>query len=323
MRTSSHPNMPPPTETTVLSRYLLPPSSLPTVLPYITFLSLLPSNVRSTITNDPQSKNAQLVKRLYKDLQYQRDIDIDTVRQNIQRECARSEVLKARLRREIREELGENVNGSNVQIRKQADGNSKKRKRTVENDENEEDDEDSEQDQISDSEGSEDKEESTTLAEAHPITTISNKSRTATTNTSTSQPQPNAAYDPLHDPLETRIDILFSGPRGLAAPTNTLPSHQRYHTTTSLLQSMQQSVQDLEKEISDLDAQANTVLGGMKETVGGMSDLRYGKFARVSGGAEGMEDEGGLEEQVTQALRELKEVVKQKTMRSRKGREQT
>lgn len=307
--------MPPPTECTVLTRYLVPPSSLPAILPYTSFLSLLPSVLRSTVTNDPQSTTAQLIKRLYKDLQYQRDIDIDVVRQNIQRECARSEVVKARLRREVREELGENVNSTRSGQKKSgANGNAKKRKHVAEDD-------DSDQDQLSDSEGSEDEEESSTLTEAHP-TIISNTSKPTTSTTTSTQTEPKAPYDPLHDPLESRIDHLFSGPRGLAAPITTLPSHQRYHTTTSLLDAMQQSVQDLEREISDLDKQASTVLEGMKETVGEMSDLRYGKFVRVSsaGGGEGNEEEGGLEEQVTEALKELKEVVGQKTRGSGKGR---
>ncbi len=310
--------MPPPTEPTLLSRYLLPPSSLTTILPYNTFLSLLPSNIRTTVTKEPQCDTALLLKRLYKDLQHQRDIEIETVRLNIQRECSRSEVLKARLRREVRDELGENTNvrGDNVQRSKQADENARKRKRGAEGAES--DPGDSEQDQISIAE--DDDEESTTLTEAMPRTT-STRSGAATSNPSTSHGQSKASYDGLSDPLETRIDTLFSGPRGLAAPTTSLPSHQRYHTATSLLQSMQQSVQHFEKEIADLDAQAGMVLEGMKETVGGMSDLRYGKFARVSGVGEGTEEDGGLQKLVTEALRDLMGAVGRKKTASGIGKQ--
>ncbi|RMD41753.1 hypothetical protein DV735_g3380, partial [Chaetothyriales sp. CBS 134920] len=45
------------------------------------------------------------LKKLYRDLQFQRQIDVDTVRLNIERECRRGKVLKARLKRKVRAEL--------------------------------------------------------------------------------------------------------------------------------------------------------------------------------------------------------------------------
>ena len=296
--------MPPPTEPTLLSRYLLPPSSLSTIIPYATFLSLLPSTLRSTATNNPKSDTAILLKRLYQDLQFQRDVDIDNVRQNIQRECARSEVLRARLRREVREELGESATANDQGGQK----NAKKRKRGAEN-EHEED----EEDQLS---IPSDDEERSILSNPHPAPATG--TITAST-TDLPQPETKQNYDTLTNPLEAHIDTLFSGPRGLAAPLPTTTHHtpttqQKYHTTTSLLNSLQQSVASINAEISNLDNQSANVLENMKETVGGMSDLRYGKFARVSGaGAEGSEEEHGLEEQVTQTLRELRQVSKRKT----------
>ena len=301
--------MPPPTEPTLLSRYLLPPSSLSTIIPYSTFLSLLPSTLRSTATNNPKSDTAILLKRLYQDLQFQRDVDIDNVRQNIQRECARSEVVRGRLRREVREELGENVDADGHGGEKKT----KKRKRGAEN-EHEED----EEDQLS---IPSDDEERSTLSNPHPAPATGT---TAASTTDPPQSDTTRNYDTLTNPLETHIDTLFSGPRGLAAPlpTSTHPTptaQQKYHTTSTLLRSLQQSIASINAEIADLDNQSAKVLESMKETVGGMSDLRYGKFARLSAaGGEGSEEENGLEEQVTRALRELRQTA-ERNARKTKG----
>ena len=263
--------MPPPTEQTLLTRYLLPPSSLPTILPYNTFLSLLPSHLR---TNNP---NSAIIKRLYRDLQFQRSIDIDSVRHNIALECQRSAVLRGRLREEIREELGEK---SHAVGKRQSSigkgGSERKRKRDDE-------DEDSE---ASSGDDDDDDEQQTTQP---PVT----------------QPIP---QDPLHSPLETHLDLLFSGPRGLSHSTPTFPSSASptYHTTPTLLSAMNTALTSLTRETAEIRSKADETLREVKETVGGMSDLRYGRFAK------GIEEEGGLEGEVERALGVLRGFLKGK-----------
>ncbi|KAJ9608827.1 hypothetical protein H2200_006598 [Cladophialophora chaetospira] len=89
----------PPSESQILQSYLLHPSPLPTILPYNTFLSLLPKSSSSL-----QTTHAVELRRLYRDLQFQRDVTIDDVRRRIESECTRSVGLTARLSRQVRRE---------------------------------------------------------------------------------------------------------------------------------------------------------------------------------------------------------------------------
>jgi Cnl2/NKP2 family protein len=314
-----------PTESTLLTRFLLPPSSLPTIIPYNTFLTLLPSTIRSTVTGQPHSGTARLVKRLYQDLQFQRDIDIDAIAGNITRECARSQILHARLRREVRDELGYGDPTPSNSLTTAAGTRGTKNREVISNKRKRDDDEPSNENSESESDEDDDKEdgESTTLTE-HPLPL--HTQRTKMSPNPASQSKPPTHHDPLTSPFESRIDILFTGVRGLAAPlTNPIPQRQKYHSTTSLLSAMETAVKDLEAEIEGLEKRSKEVMEGMRETVGGMSDLRYGRFARVgvqgqgqggrgSASGEGVSEigEGGLEEQVSVALKELRQVVGKK-----------
>ena len=235
------------TESSLLSRYLLTPSSLPTIFPYASFLALHKSS------SNPATASA--LKKLYQDLHYQRKIDIDTVRLNIDRECARGGILKAKLRRKLTTEFG--------------DRSGRKRKRN--------DDEDGD------------------------VSDVGVKIE-------------DGEYDALNDPRERAMDEEFFGANGAVLPK----TDRRYHTTASLLEVMQTSIDDLEREIRNLDEESERVLGEMQETVGGLSDLRYGKFARVSGGEQG--EESAVEAEVVDALRELTHVANQKAKQASKGK---
>jgi len=46
---------------------------------------------------------------------------------------------------------------------------------------------------------------------------------------------------------------------------------------------MQDACNDLEIEISELEKESVTLLADIKSTIGDLSDLRFGKFNRVSG----------------------------------------
>jgi len=96
--------MPLPTEPTILSSLLLPPAPLPTILPLAKFTALFPASARP----HPQ------IPLLYRDLQHQRALDIDTVRKNIAAEAKRGEGQRreiARRRRREERDVGVELEG--------------------------------------------------------------------------------------------------------------------------------------------------------------------------------------------------------------------
>lgn len=54
---------------------------------------------------------------------------------------------------------------------------------------------------------------------------------------------------------------------------------------------MAQACSDIEAEIADLEAEADAVLADIKTTIGDLSDLRYGRFARAPGAKEDLGQE--------------------------------
>ena len=61
------------------------------------------------------------LKRLYGDLQFQRDVLVDDVRRRIEEECARSTGLVARLWRDVRREEGSRVKGGKEKRERKGD----------------------------------------------------------------------------------------------------------------------------------------------------------------------------------------------------------
>jgi len=92
------------------------------------------------------------------------------------------------------------------------------------------------------------------------------------------------------DGRDIQMEIDLFGP---SANTRT----SKPHTLQSVQPAMAQACSDLEAEIADLEAEADAVLADMKTTVGDLSDLRYGRFARAPGAKEdlGQEVIAGLE----------------------------
>jgi len=62
---------------------------------------------------------------------------------------------------------------------------------------------------------------------------------------------------------------------------------------------MQDACSDLETEITELEKESATLLADIKSTIDDLSDLRYGKFNRVSGIS------GDLSQEVIQGLARL------------------
>ncbi len=87
-----------PTESAILSNFLLPPAPLPTIISLRKFTELFPAAQRS----DPQ------IATLYRELQHQRAMDTDDVKRNIaaevrRGEAQRREVVRARRRADTNE----------------------------------------------------------------------------------------------------------------------------------------------------------------------------------------------------------------------------
>jgi centromere-localized protein 2 len=73
------------------------------------------------------------------------------------------------------------------------------------------------------------------------------------------------------------------------------------HTLTSILPELESAVEDVDDEIRKLDEEAETLLEEMRNTVGGLSDLRYGRLAN-----------GELREQVLDGLERLEKSCEKK-----------
>ncbi|KAK3989573.1 Cnl2/NKP2 family protein-domain-containing protein [Cladorrhinum sp. PSN332] len=91
--------MPPPTESQILTNYLLAPAQLPSIISLQEFTSLFPKTLQSSAPHQQQ------IRSLYRDLQSQRNSLIDAVAESIQTEAKkgktlRRHVLKARLQQQ-------------------------------------------------------------------------------------------------------------------------------------------------------------------------------------------------------------------------------
>lgn len=91
--------MAPPTETTMLANYLLVPAQLPAIISLKEFTDLFPR---------AQQSSAQ-IRKLYRDLQTQRNTLADDVASNIEDEARRGKVLRREILRAKRE--AENADG--------------------------------------------------------------------------------------------------------------------------------------------------------------------------------------------------------------------
>ena len=71
-----------------------------------------------------------------------------------------------------------------------------------------------------------------------------------------------------------------------------------HHTLRTILPTLDTATEEIEAEIALLELEAETLLAGIRNTVGGLSDLRYGKFRNqevVEGVKEGLEAVSGAQ----------------------------
>jgi centromere-localized protein 2 len=74
------------------------------------------------------------------------------------------------------------------------------------------------------------------------------------------------------------------------------------HNLRSILPDMDSAANDMEQEIQKLEEEEAALLESVKQTVGGMSDLRYGRLANPK-----------LRDEVLNGLNDFQEVCKRKT----------
>lgn len=85
--------------------------------------------------------------------------------------------------------------------------------------------------------------------------------------------------------------------RALFHQTQNLP-HSIPHSLHSIIPALSSAVEDLEDEIARLDTEAEELVAEMQNTVGGLSDLRYGRLANT-----------GLRAQVLEGLERVEEAA--------------
>ena len=108
-------------------------------------------------------------------------------------------------------------------------------------------------------------------------------------------------YGEYHD-REIDIDVQLFG------PTGNLPRRDRGHNVDTVLQEMERACQALQVDADRTEAEAGRIFGNMSETINGLSDLRYGKFARMPG-----TEESGVEGEVKEALAGLEDACERKS----------
>ncbi|KAJ5935148.1 hypothetical protein N7466_004695 [Penicillium verhagenii] len=86
----------------------------------------------------------------------------------------------------------------------------------------------------------------------------------------------------------------------------TTSNSQDYHSVESLLAEMETACTHIEREIADIDQEASGLVAGLSTTVGGLSDLRYGKFAGPGSASD-------VAEQSIQGLQNLEETCYEKS----------
>lgn len=99
----------PPTESSILSNFLLPPAPLPVAISLQQFVELFPRSQQSN----------QDIQLLYRELQHQRALDIDDLKKNIAAEVQRGEKQKrqvVRARRKSHQTQMEGLDARDIQM---------------------------------------------------------------------------------------------------------------------------------------------------------------------------------------------------------------
>lgn len=107
----------------------------------------------------------------------------------------------------------------------------------------------------------------------------------------------------LNGDKDVQVDDVLYG------QTGSVPKRKKGHTKESLIKEMEETIRYLEVDGLVARREADKLLGQMRDTVGSLSDLRYGKFARISGA------ENDVEAEVVKGLKGLEEAINSKSIR--------
>ena len=69
------------------------------------------------------------------------------------------------------------------------------------------------------------------------------------------------------------------------------PTPKRQHNLSSILPEMEQACADLEAELAASEVEIEAIKEDMESTIGGLSDLRYGRFSKPIGSDSELRDE--------------------------------
>ncbi|KAL2399080.1 hypothetical protein ABEF93_007469 [Exophiala dermatitidis] len=240
-----------PTESDILYSYLLQPSSLSTIIPYSKFQSLVPHKSPTTTS----SSGPNLIKRLYRDLEFQRSITTDHVRRRIDEECRRGVGPLSRLRRQVRREqeqpysLPTTTTTSTKQVHLQSSQRpSGKRKRSISD---------------------------TNHAPPRRLPTAT-PSEDADDAQIDSDPDTDTDAE-IEKDKDFLVDIHYDAP-GPGLGGQSFPGSNSNHTTDTLMQAMHTAKTQLEAELAELETKLDSCRRACEERVGALSDLRYGRF---------------------------------------------
>ncbi len=73
-------------------------------------------------------------------------------------------------------------------------------------------------------------------------------------------------------------------------PTSNLPRNNS-HTLATIIPELQSACGAVETEIADMETELETVREDVRTIIGDLSDLRYGRFNKAGGGADGVGQE--------------------------------
>ena len=91
--------------------------------------------------------------------------------------------------------------------------------------------------------------------------------------------------------------------------------HKCHHTLQSILPEMERACLAIEAEIAVSEADIETMKGDMESTIGGLSDLRYGRFSKPIGS----DSDSELRDEVMEGLERLDGVLLGKLGSRRSG----
>lgn len=100
---------------------------------------------------------------------------------------------------------------------------------------------------------------------------------------------------------EVQVDEVLYGQSG------SVPKRKKAHTTESLLREMEDTVRYLEVDSLVAKREADKLLSQVRERVGRLDNLKYGKSSSVSGA------DHGIEEEIVKGLKGLEEAVNGKS----------